>query len=335
MAYNNQRLQRNKEIMQTLERLRMLIERNGGFINAHAHFDRAYTAQTSDFENNNVNAHLFDKWELVDNFKSAATEERYYNHISEAIYNQIKMGVVGGLTFIDCDPISEKRALNAALRAKKDWSNKFNLKIACQTLKGVIDPEANRYFLENAHLFDIIGGLPGKDKGRESEHLDILMKTAKKNGQRVHVHVDQLNCPSEKETELLARKTIEHGMEGLVTAVHSISLASHPEKYRKEVYKICIDADLSFVSCPTAWIDHRRNENYVVSHNAITPVDEIVPMGLCVAIGSDNICDVYKPFSNGDMMIELRFLLEATHFYDIDELVKIATTNGKKIIGID
>ena len=61
----------------------------------------------------------------------------------------------------------------------------------------------------------------------------------------------------------------------------------------------------------------------------------MVPLGIPVAIGSDNICDVYKPFSNGDMMVELRFLLESTHFYDIDSLVDIATTNGKQIIGIN
>ena len=79
--------------MKTLDRLKMLIEMNGGFVNAHAHFDRAYTAQTSDFEKNNVNAHLFEKWELVNDYKKSATIERYYNHISEAIYNQIKMGV--------------------------------------------------------------------------------------------------------------------------------------------------------------------------------------------------------------------------------------------------
>jgi len=71
-----------------------------------------------------------------------------------------------------------------------------------------------------------------------------------------------------------------------------------------------------------------------VTHNAITPIDEMVPLGLTVAIGSDNICDVYKPFSDGDMMTELRFLLEATHFYNVDDLVDIATVNGRKIIGL-
>ena len=319
--------------MNTLDRLRMLVERNGGFVNAHAHFDRAYTAQTSDFESDNVNAHLFEKWELVNKFKSTATEERYYNHISEAIYNQIKMGVTSGLTFIDCDPVSEDRALKAALRAKEDWKDKFTLKLACQTLQGVLEPEPRKWLDDHAEHFDVIGGLPRKDEGREAEHLDVLLELASYHSKRVHVHVDQLNSADEKETELLARKTMEHQMEGMVTAVHSISLAAHPKAYREEVYKMALDADLSFVTCPTAWIDHRRTEILSPTHNAVTPIDEMVPLGIMVAIGSDNICDVYKPFSDGNMMTELRFLLEATHFYDIDELVKIATTNGKYIIG--
>ena len=69
-----------------------------------------------------------------------------------------------------------------------------------------------------------------------------------------------------------------------------------------------------------------------VGHNAITPVEELVENGLLVALGTDNINDIYKPYCNGDMMTELRVMLEATHFYDMDELVKIATINGKKII---
>lgn len=321
--------------MYTLDRLKMLIERSGGFCNAHAHFDRAYTVSTGDFETNRVNAHLFEKWELVNEYKKTASEERYYNHISEAIYNQIKMGVTSGLTFIDCDPVSHDRALMAALRAKKDWSEKFTLKLACQTLSGVIEPSANNWFYKHSHHFDVIGGLPKKDEGRESEHIDILMKAAKASDQRIHVHVDQLNSPDEKETELLARKTMEHGMEGRVTAVHSISLGAHKKAYRDEVYKMCLDAGLSFVSCPSAWIDHRRSETLMPQHNAVTPIDEMVPLGLEVAIGSDNICDVYKPFSDGNMMVELRFLLESTHFYDVEELVKIATVNGRKICGIE
>jgi len=95
------------------------------------------------------------------------------------------------------------------------------------------------------------------------------------------------------------------------------------------------DAGLSFISCPSAWIDAKRNETMTPTHNAITPIDEMIPEGLIVAIGTDNISDVYKPFCNGDMMTELRMLLEATHFYDIEELVKVATANGRHVLGLD
>ena len=93
------------------------------------------------------------------------------------------------------------------------------------------------------------------------------------------------------------------------------------------------DAGLSFIACPTAWIDSRRTEEMAPIHNAITPVDELIEHDLIVAIGSDNIHDIYKPYSTGDMRTELKFLLEATHIYDEETLIKISTENGLKVIG--
>ena len=95
------------------------------------------------------------------------------------------------------------------------------------------------------------------------------------------------------------------------------------------------DAGLSFVTCPTAWIDSKRKETLTPTHNAITPVEEMLEYGLVVAIGSDNIHDVYKPYSTGDMSTELKFLLEALHMYDPKVLSEIATTNGRLVIGME
>lgn len=60
----------------------------------------------------------------------------------------------------------------------------------------------------------------------------------------------------------------------------------------------------------------------------------MVPLEIFVDIELDNIYDIYKPFSDSNMMTELRFLLEATHFYDVDELIKIITINEKTVICI-
>ncbi len=313
------------------------INNAGGFTNAHAHFDRAYTISEENLEDV-VYRHLHSKWSYVDNFKRTASIEDYYKNISTAIFNQSKMGTTHCLSFIDVDSVAGLKTLRAAKMAK-DYAKSigFDFKIATQTLKGVIPPH-ERTFLNIAldtGIVDVIGSLPGADRGLEENHLDIIFSLAKRYKKRIHAHVDQLNTASEKETELLARKTMQYGYEGMVTAVHSISVAAHNKNYRKEVYKMARDAGLSFIACPTAWIDSRRTEELAPIHNAITPVDELIENNLVVAIGSDNIHDVYKPYSTGDMRTELKFLLEATHIYDQDILVKIATENGRKVIGCE
>lgn len=315
-----------------LEDLVRSIVSEKGFVNAHAHFDRAYTVRK--FMMNKTKKHLFEKWEYVDKFKSEATVDDYLNNILTAIHWQTFYNTQAGLSFIDIDPVCEYNAITASKIAKEQSKEDFKLVTACQTLKGVLDPVA-RYMIENSmDDFDIIGGLPAKDSGKESEHIDQLMMWAKETGKRVHVHVDQLNTPDEKETELLARKTIEHGLEGRVTAVHSISLAAHKKEYREEVYKICQDANLSFVACPSAWIDHPRSERLMPFHNALTPIDELVEHGLTVALGSDNICDVYKPYCDGDMLNEARLMIDGCKIYDPETILQICVYNGLEVLGL-
>ena len=92
--------------------------------------------------------------------------------------------------------------------------------------------------------------------------------------------------------------------------------------------------EISFVTCPTAWIDHKRNEELNVNHNSITPVDELIEHEITVAIGTDNIHDIYKPYSTGDLMLEAKFLIECLHFYDIQNIINILTVNGEKVLGL-
>jgi cytosine/adenosine deaminase-related metal-dependent hydrolase len=319
------------------EKLKDIIKQKGGFINAHAHFDRAFTV-TEDNMDKVVNYHLFDKWDFVDRFKKTAQVSDYLRNFEMAIISQMHYGVVGALTFVDVDSICGYKALEAAQLAKTSAAQRgFTLKICSQALKGVIKPSENRLLrdaLEQGKL-DAIGGLPRVDEPNQQAHLDEILYLGKTYNKRVHVHVDQLNCNLEKETELLARRVMHAGMEGQVTAVHGISIACHDKYYRREVYKMCRDAGVSFVSCPTAWIDSRRKETLTPTHNAITPVEEMLQYGLTVAIGSDNIHDVYKPYSTGDMSTELKFLLEALHLYDPSVLSEIATKNGRLVIGME
>lgn len=306
----------------------------GNMTNAHSHLDRAYTLTENDFKNSNINKHLFEKWKIVNDIKTKSSEEDYFKRIVKAAEYQFDYGIKNILTFIDIDEYAEERALNAAVKAKKQLKEKYkiNLLIANQTLSGVTNYKIKKMIEKNMDKIDILGGLPKVENF--SEHVDTIFSWAKETNKRVHMHVDQLNTCKEHETEMLAIKTKEYGLYNKVTAVHSISLAAHPSKYREYIYDKCKEMEISFITCPTAWIDHRRNEELNVNHNSVTPVDELLNKNLTVAIGTDNIHDIYKPYSTGDLLLEAKFLIESLHLYEPKSIIEILTTNGEKVLGL-
>lgn len=308
------------------------IAQNGGWANAHAHLDRAFTITPQALSLSN--RHLHEKWKLVDEVKRKSSVGDIYDRMAFALERLAGQGVTAVGSFIDVDEVVEDKAIRAAQKLRSTFRGNVTLRFINQTLKGVLEPMAYSWFQRAAQFVDIIGGLPAKDAHREAEHLDVLLGTAREMKKLVHVHVDQLNTPKEKETELLVRKTEEHGMEGRVAAIHGISIAAQRIAYRRKLYQKMKNAGVMLITCPTAWIDARRSEEVAPIHNAIAPVEEMVEAGITVGLGTDNIADVYKPFTDGDMWTELRFLLETCHYYDLQQLARIATTNGRKVLGI-
>lgn len=312
------------------------IKANGGWVNAHAHIDRAFILNEENFM---LTDDTFKKkWDYSDKFKKQASVEDIYEHMARVTDDMIKQGAQALGSFIDADPVIEDKAIKAAKKLREDYKDKIEIKFINQVVKGVIEPEARKWFEIGAEFVDFIGGLPEKDPGHEAEHLDILFEAAKKNGGKpLHVHVDQLNHPDQRDTELLVDKTIEHGYQGKVVAVHCISVGAQPKAYRQKLYKKMKDAGVMVICCPGAWIDnswvagHSEDINGPI-HNSITPVKEMIEAGLNVAIGTDGIQDIYTPFTDGDMWTELRILLQAQRIYDLEGLTEIATSNGRRAL---
>jgi len=313
------------------------IKRKGGWVNAHVHADRAFTINPKSL-NVYRNHTLEEKWDLVDEVKKSATVDDYYRRFSQALEVMIDQGVSVVGSFVDVDPVCEDRALKGAIKARRKYASQIRLVLINQTLKGVIEPHARYWFDLASTQVDIIGGLPKRDQrdyGKGSEHIDILLKTGKMLGKMVHVHVDQFNTKDDKETELLCDKTIEHDMQGKVVTIHSISLAAHTKRYRRKVYKKMQQAKMMTIACPMAWIDSKRSETKMPFHNSLTPIDELIPAGIPVALGTDNICDYMVPFCTGDMWQELSLISCGNRFTDIDQMINMATTNGRKVLGED
>ena len=307
------------------------IKRNGGFVNTHAHFDKAYYITKDGLDKSMVDMEV--KWRMSDDIKKASSEKEIKERIRRALDSQIAQGCKLTCTFVDAHNAVEHKAIDAALAVKEEYKNKITLLIMTQPLGGLIDKQARGLYEEITAKADLVGGLPSKDRPNDEQHLDHLFKIAKKLNKPVHVHIDQENNPNERDTEKLIAAVKRHGYQGRTVAIHAISISAQPKEYRMKIYRELAELGIAVVVCPSAALSMRQLDQFSGPvHNSMANVPEMIEAGVLVGLGIDNIADFYEPFVDGDMWTELRMLQEACRYYNFDELVKIATTNGRKIL---
>jgi cytosine/creatinine deaminase len=307
------------------------IDKNGGFVNCHAHFDKAYYITKEGLDKSMLDMEA--KWRMSDDIKRAATEEEIKERIRRALDSLIKQGCKQTCTFIDAYDAVGHKAIDAAVAVKKEYKDKITLLIATQPLGGLIDDKARTLYEEITAKADIAGGLPSKDRPNDEKHFDYLFEIAKKLNKPVHIHIDQENNPDEHDIEKLISAVKRHHYEGRTVAIHAISVSAQPKEYRMKIYKQLAGLGIAVVVCPSAALSMRQLDKYTAPvHNSIANVPEMLEAGVLVSLGVDNIADFYEPFVNGDMWMELRLLQEACRYYDFDDLVKISSVNGAEIL---
>ena len=244
----------------------------------------------------------------------------------ETTTNIVNQGCTKMRTFIDVDSIVKLDALEAALEVKQYWKGKgVELQLGTQPLEGLETEENIDLFNQAAPHVDFIGCLPSRDKS-PSTHLDIVFSKAKELNKPVEAHLDQCNIPTEKETELFCDFVEKYNYQGKARAIHIISLSCHPLDYQKKIAKRLAALDIGVIVCPSAAVSMTQHSEYSCPvHNSIAPVKVLTDNNVSVALGIDNIEDIFMPFCDGNLVFELRLLSEATRIYEPDTLIKIAT----------
>jgi cytosine/adenosine deaminase-related metal-dependent hydrolase len=299
-----------------------LVANKGGFACYHAHFDKAYLISMDNLKLSQVD--MQKKWELYKYLKENYTHEDLLERISRGVEAMHHQGVTYCRTHVDADSTVKLLPINAALEVRDRYRDRIHLEIAVQPLQGVQDKVSRDYFVQACEQADVIGGLPSRDRPTPEKHLDFIMSLAKEMGKRVDVHIDQENNPDENETELLALKTIEYGLQGRVSGIHAISLASKSERDQERICQLLYEAGINIIICPSAAISMKPLNKVALLHNSIAPLSRLLAHQVPVYLGVDNIHDLFMPLVDGDMWFESRLLMEACRFYDLEKVAAIA-----------
>lgn len=327
----------------------------GGFYNAHSHLDRCSTLDKRCLRT--VGIDPIEGASLPLRLKQNLTGELHRgpaydrknlkNRIKQSLINQHKMLTNSITTFVDITPDLPEEGLlvlNIVNELKKEFQNILHLKIAVHPIFGFNMKNAEqrwRIYKKGAEQADILGALPEKDEPKTDgrigykEHLKKVLLLGQELYRPVHVHVDQMNDPKETGTETLIQAVEWLGApkidaytyinEPTVWAIHSISPSCYSEKRFGRLINGLLKHNIGIIVAPSAALSMRQLRPInAPTHNSIARVLEMLEAGVRVKIGTDNICDVFVPSSDGCMLTEIKVLSNAVRFYIISVLAKLA-----------
>ena len=297
-----------------------------GLVDAHTHLDKTY----STLENQSGTLlEAIRVWRRV-------RPTRTYEMVQQSARRALNMAIANGVTAMRSHIDIADEAL-IPLRAILDLREELREQIDLQIV-ALGSAAAQRPFLERAMQLgaDLVGGAPALCSDPLAE-IDAAFAVAEKFGRNIDLHIDETENPNTLTLNYLADKTIEHNMQGHVTAGHCCSLAFVDDETAKRVIDKVAAAQLNIVTLPSC--------NLVLMGRHIHPtprgttrVKELLAAGVNVCAASDNVRDPFNPFGSYDLLQIANLNAHVAHMTGESELrdcLEMVTTRAASTMGFN
>lgn len=272
------------------------------FVEKHCHLDKAL---------------LGGRWRPVTPAKSIfgrLDEERDFDParsipIRESAANYLEASLKSGVTHIrthvDIFPEVGLSHLEEVQAALGKYEDKLSYEIVAFPQQGLLRSGSEQLVREAVRKgASLVGGVdPATVDGDVERSLQTMVKIAaeEKAGIDLHLHdPDRLGIFTIKR---LAELTVEAGLQGRVAVSHAFSLGDIPANQAAEMAELLADAGITVITS-------------VPMGRKFPPVRLLHDHGVSVAVGCDNVFDIWSPFGNGDIMERAGRLAEISHWVD-------------------
>ena len=184
---------------------------------------------------------------------------------------------------------------------------------------------------------DLVGGCPHLDTDPHAAN-ETLLAIASEFGRDVDLHTDEtLNCEM-LALEDLARRVIDSGFGGRVTASHCVSLGMQTDDVQRRVAELVAEAGISVVALPHTNLFLQGREQQHAMPRALTAVKALRSAGANVCAGADNLQDPFNPVGRGDpletgaLMVMAAHLLPEAAFASVSVDARVALVGARPTI---
>lgn len=278
-----------------------------GLVNAHAHLDKSLIISRQPYldEPPPVRA----GW--VRDLKQQFTKDDIKARAREVVEKSIACGVIGIRTNVDVDPLVGLKGVQALLELKQEMVDKLDIQVVAFNQEGFNRfPQTKELLEESLKLgADSVGGHTSIDADGKKEHIDKIFELATRYQVDIDFHADETGRPDDHMLPYLFEKTKAEGYQGRVNAIHCCSLATISEEEVKRDLEGLQQARINVVVCPTA-----------IATRKLTEIKRMLPLGLKLGIGTDNIQDPFNPLGNSNLWEIGQLLAYVKRFYEDSEM---------------
>jgi cytosine/creatinine deaminase len=301
-----------------------------GLVDAHVHLDKTFSTT---FNKSGTLQEAIDVWREE---KPHLTYEGYVARMIQALQVALIKGTTHMRTHIDIDGVSGFAALEAILEVREKFSQMIDIQIVALGQAGLSEEETQAMQAALEMGADIVGGAPSLLP--EPRHaIDVIFELAKRYNKPIDLHIDETEDANMLMLEYLAEKTVDHNMQGQVTAGHCCSLAFVDDATADRVIEKVKEAKLNIITLPSCNLVLMGRGTQPVARG-LTRVKELLGAGVNVAAASDNVRDPFNPLGNYDLLHIANLTAHAAHMTGAKELemcLNMVTSNAAEVLGLE
>ncbi|MBS4220783.1 amidohydrolase family protein [Bacillus sp. FJAT-49711] len=287
------------------------------FIEKHCHLDktllvdkwRAVTPVNSIFERLEIEKKVLPSLETTTQERAEKLLERY-----------LKAGVTHIRTHVDIYPEVGLKNLEEGQKALQKFEGKLSYEIVAFPQHGLLRTKAKDLVREAIRQgASFVGGVdPATVDGDIEASLQEMVELAVVGNAGIDLHLHDADHLGIFTMKRLAQLTKEAGLQGKVAISHAFGLGDISETQAEAMADQLDDAGITIITS-------------VPIGRKFPPVGLLHRKGVSVAVGCDNIFDVWSPFGNGDILERAGRLAEISRWSDERSLAQTLyfITGGK------
>jgi cytosine/creatinine deaminase len=273
--------------------------------------------------------------------KPFLTKEIIKKNAIEAIKWEVANGTLKIRTHADStDPTLT--TVKALLEVKEEMKELVDIQVVAFPQDGIFTFKDGERLMEESMEMgcDVVGGIPHNEFTREDgvRDVELAFKLAQKYNRLIDIHCDETGDDQSRFVEVMAKLTIENGMQGLITASHTTAMHNYNNDYAFKLIGILKRAEMNMITNPfDNSVLQNRTDGYPRKRGH-TRVDELTARGVNVSIGHDSIMDPWYPLGKGSMLQAANLLVHYAQMSGYDQfsqLLDMITCNSAKAMHVE